>query len=123
MQDHDAFQKVRFSGLNEDVTTVDDDTLIYTGSLMAADTGLARSYVSEDAITIAKGLGDLNADQVLLSVVVDVNSHFATKCRQVASPHELAMNPILDELVDLKRTKNAPYQEGISRQSCSQLEN
>lgn len=98
--------------------------LIYTGSLMAADTGLARSYVSEDAITIAKGLGDLNADQVLLSVVVDVNSHFATKCRQVASPHELAMNPILDELVDLKRTKNeTPYQEGISRQSCSQLEN
>ena len=97
--------------------------LIYTGSLMAADTGLARSYVSEDAITIAKGLEDLNADQVLLSVVVDVNSHFATKCRQVASPHELAMNPILDELVDLKRTKNAPYQEGISRQSCSQLEN
>ena len=79
---------------------------IYTSSLMAADTGLARSYVSEDAITIAKGLEDLNADPVLLSVVVDVNSHFATKCRKVASPHELAMNPIVDELVDLKRTKN-----------------
>ncbi|OKA79126.1 hypothetical protein BHR42_16475 [Aeromonas salmonicida subsp. salmonicida] len=82
--------------------------LIYTGSLMAADTGLARSYVSEDAITIAKGLGDLNADQVLLSVVVDVNSHFATKCRQVASPHELAMNPIFGRAGGLEAHQECP---------------
>lgn len=98
--------------------------LIYTGSSIAADSGLAHSYVSEDAITIAKGLGDLNADPVLLSVVVDVNSHFATKCRKVVSPHELAMNPIVDGLVDLKRTNNEhSYQEGISRLNCSHFEN
>lgn len=35
---------------------------IYTGSSIAADLGLAHSYVSEDAITIAKGLGDLNVE-------------------------------------------------------------
>ncbi|MDV0844963.1 hypothetical protein [Klebsiella quasipneumoniae] len=98
--------------------------LFYTGSSIAADVGLTRSYVSDDAITIAKGLGDLSAAPVLLFVVVDVNSHFATKCGKVASPHELAMNPIVDELVDLKRTNNeSTYKEGISRLSCSLFEN